>query len=178
MAVMVAVMLLSSAAVPALLVGVALFAGMGLVFFLIYLLARERRALSWALVPATALTLMALVALAAHLASTSPGLAAGVRFWPTLLLILGLVLVGYGLTRGGKPAEPPGELPPQPAAVDRPAAPGAADTSAPLRQPAAPPARVERAPITLHDPQPPAAGQEGTEEFDIYDFLKSAPPGE
>jgi hypothetical protein len=59
---------------PALL-GAVLFGGMALVFYLIYLLAAERQRFAWALAPATALGVMGLAALAAHLAASSPALA-------------------------------------------------------------------------------------------------------
>lgn len=179
MGVMVAVMLLSNAGWPALAVGVALFAGMGLVFFLIYALARDRRTLSWALVPATALILMALVALAAYLASLNPDIASGVRLWPALLVVLGVVLIGYGVTRSRKPAPEPNQLPTQPAAAEAPLASGASVFTMPDDKPATATRRVERSPITLHD-EPPKTGstsqQELGDDFDIYDFLKSAPP--
>ena len=179
MAVMVAVMILSNAGWPATAVGVVLFAGMGLVFLLVYALAKDRRALAWALTPAVALLLMALVALTAYLASLNSALAGGVRFWPALVLILGAVLIGYGVTRSRKPSPPPGELPAQPAVNEGPAAPGAAAFTMPDERAASGKRRVERSPITLHD-EPPKAGstsqQELGDDFDIYDFLKSAPP--
>lgn len=179
MAVMVAVMLLSNAGWPAVAVGAVLFAGMGLVFFLVYALAKDRRRLSWALTPAAALMLMAMVALAAYLASLDSSLAGGVRFWPALLVILGIVLIGYGVTRSGKPAPVPGELPAQPPATESRFAPGAGVFTVSDDQPAATSRRVERAPITLHDeppkPAPPSAQSLG-EDFDIYDFLKSTGP--
>lgn len=179
MAVMVAVMILSNANWPATAVGVVLFAGMGLVFLLVYALAKDRRALAWALTPAAALLLMALVALTAYLASLNSALAGGVRFWPALLLILGVVLIGYGVTRSRKPVPPPGQLPVQPEAAEAPLAPGAAAFTMADNQPATASRRMERSPITLHD-EPPKAGatsqQALGDDFDIYDFLKSAPP--
>ena len=178
MAVMVAVMILSNAGWPATAVGVVLFAGMGLVFLLVYGLAKDRRALAWALTPAVALVLMALVALAAYVATLNSALAGGVRFWPVLLVILGVVLVGYGVTRSRKPAPPPGQLSAQPEAV-APAASGTAAFTMSDSQPAAPSRRMERSPITLHDEPPKSEAtsqQELGDDFDIYDFLKSAPP--
>ncbi|MCB0241632.1 MAG: hypothetical protein KDH08_24060, partial [Anaerolineae bacterium] len=178
MAVMVAVMILSNAGWPATAVGVVLFAGMGLVFLLVYGLAKDRRALAWALTPAVALVLMALVALAAYVATLNSALAGGVRFWPVLLVILGVVLIGYGVTRSRKPAPPPGQLSAQPEAV-APAASGTAAFTMSDSQPAAPSRRMERSPITLHDEPPKSEAtsqQELGDDFDIYDFLKSAPP--
>ncbi len=181
MAVMVAVMVLSNAGWPPLAVGVVLFAGMGLAFLLIYVLAKDRRALSWALAPAAALLLMALVALAAYLASLDSTLASGVRFWPALLVILGVVLIGYGVTRSRKPVPPPGEVPAQPDAAPSAQASGAPAFTTVDDKPASGARRVERSPITLHDEPPKAAttsAQEVGEDFDIYEFLKTAPPTE
>ncbi|MEZ4769886.1 MAG: hypothetical protein R2844_15820 [Caldilineales bacterium] len=175
MAVMVAVMVLSNAGWPVLAVGVVLFAGMGLAFLVIYALAKDRRGLSWALAPAAALLLMALVALAAYLASLGSPLASAVRFWPALLVILGVVLVGYGVTRSRKPLPRPGEVPAQPDAAPASQAPGTTSFTMPNYEPPSATRRVERSPITLHD-EPPKAGatsaQEVGDDFDIYEFLK------
>lgn len=181
MAVMVAVMVLSNAGWPVLAVGVVLFAGMGLAFLLIYALAKDRRSLSWALAPASALLLMALVALAAYLASLDSPLASGVRFWPALLVILGVVLVGYGVTRSRKPLPPPGEVPAQPDTSEAPKAAGAAAFTMSDDKPAASTRRIERSPITLHDEPPKTeatSAQEMGDDFDIYEFLKKGAPAD
>lgn len=181
MAVMVAVMVLANAGWPTLAVGVVLFAGMGLMFFLVYALAKDRRALSWALAPAAALLLMALVTLTAYVASLNSALAGGVRFWPVLLVILGCVLLGYGITRRRTAPVSPEKLPAQPAAAEAPRASGTSVTTLTESPPPAAARRVERSPITLHDePAAPAAPADPGlgDNFDIYDYLKQAPPRE
>lgn len=181
MAVMVAVMVLSNAAWPPLLVGVALFAGMGLVFFIIYALAKDRRTLAWALVPAAALALMALVTLTAYLASLNAGMASGMRFWPVLVLVLGVVLLGYGITRRSKASVAPMQFPTQPAASDGPRAPGTSVLAVDDDVPPPPRSRrFERSPITLHD-QPAsstAAPEQDLGGADLNDYLNQTPPGD
>jgi hypothetical protein len=174
MAVMVVVILLGARPEAATeLLGAVLFGGMGLVFFLIYALARERRRFGWALAPATTLGIMALVALAAYLPKTSPALAEASRLWPVLLVLFGAGLVGYATMQAGRKAPPAVELPPQPAAAETPLAPGASVTALTDDEPAARPVRIERSPITLVD-ETPATNASG-EVQDIYEFLKNAP---
>lgn len=173
-AVMALVALLSASAKATLpLLGAVLFGGMGLVFLLVYFLARERQRFSWALVPATALGVMALVALALYLPDAVPSLAGAIRFWPLTILLVGVVLIVFAaLTPARRPAAAPQDLP-APAPV---AAPGAsvltvAEDSAPARRTV-----IERSPISLTTPETPAKGAVQEEVKDIYEFLKSAPP--
>ena len=66
---------------PAKLLGAVLFAGMGLVFFLIYALAKDRQRFGWALVPTASLWVMALVALSSQAGGSNPALGDSVPFW-------------------------------------------------------------------------------------------------
>jgi hypothetical protein len=156
------------------LLGAVLFGGMGLVFFLIYALSRERQRFGWALVPAATLGVMALVALAAYLPSASPAMAEAARLWPVLLVLGGLVLMGYAALRASRKAPPALELPPQPAAAETPLAPGASVTALADDEPPSRPMRDERSPINRMD-ETPATTASG-EVNDIYEFLKNAPP--
>jgi len=173
--VMVAVILLGAQpATSTALLGAVLFGGMGLVFFLIYALARDRQRFGWALVPTAALGMMALVALAAYAPQAAPALADGARLWPVLVVLFGLILLGYAALRARRSVVPAVELPAQPAGLETPLAPGASVTN--VREDEARPkgARYERSPITLVD-EKPAASASG-EVQDIYEFLKNAPP--
>lgn len=175
--VMVAVILLSMRPdVSTALLGAALFGGMGLVFLAIYALARERQRFSWALVPAAALGIMALVALAAYLPQAVPTLGNAIRMWPVLVMLIGVAMIVYAATRGGKPAVAPVVLPSQPTPMETALVPGASVTTVtddvvPLSRPTI----IERSPITLADTKPVTTDANG-EVGDIYDFLKSAPP--
>lgn len=174
--VMVAVILLSMRPdVSTALLGAVLFGGMGLVFLAIYALARERQRFSWALVPAAALGIMALVALAAYLPQAFPALGSAIRMWPVLVMLIGVALLVYAATRGSKPAVLPVVLPSDPTTTTS-LVPGASVTTvtdevAPLARPTV----IERSPITLADTKPATTDAKG-EVADIYDFLKSAPP--
>lgn len=179
-AVMMLVVLLSTRpeATPELL-GAVLFGGMGLVFFLIYALARERQRFSWALVPAAALGIMGLAALAAYLPTALPGLAEAQRLWPVLLVLGGAGLLGYAALRASRQAPPAVELPAAPAAAEASLAPGASVTTVTEEAPRPRTTRYQRSPITLVD-EKPASQETGTaaagEAPDIYEFLKNAPP--
>lgn len=178
-AVMMAVALLSAQPAGNLaLLGAVLFGGMALVFFAIYALARERQRFGWALAPTATLGVMALVALAAYAPQAAPALAEGARLWPVLVILFGVGLVVYGALRSRRSA-PAVELPPQPAAVETPLAPGASVSIVREDEPAPQRNRYERSPITLVDNTPvdpaPEAGA-GGEVPDIYEFLKNAPP--
>ena len=175
MAIMVLVMVQASLEVAPLLIGVTLFAGMSLVFLLIYLLAAKRRALSWALVPAVALAVLAVVAFSSYVASLNPALEAGVSLWPIFFVILGLALLGYGITRRGMQTAP-GEVSPQPTSTESGAAPGASVTSVNEDTPVTPLRRVERSPVTLYDQEPGQPSAADAEDIDIYEVLKAAPP--
>lgn len=178
-AVMALVALLSASAKATLpLLGAVLFGGMGLVFLLVYSLARERQRFSWALVPATALGVMALVALALYLPDAVPALAGAVRFWPLSILLIGVGLIVFAaLTPAKRPAaQPVHDLPAQAPAAQPATAPGASvlsmsEENAPARRTV-----IERSPITLAAPQPSAANAPAGEVKDLYEFLKSAPP--
>ena len=180
------VVLLGMQSVPVTLLGAILFAIMGLVFFLIYALSKDRKQFSWALVPTASLWIMALVALASHLGQSNPSLSDGVSFWPIALIIGGVILLGYGITRSKRPLPTVSELPAQPAPSEAPAAPGAGVFAVPEEEPASTGRRIERSPISLVDntpPAPPTSTQSPTtsapaEVSDIYEFLKSAPPDE
>ncbi len=158
------------------LLGAVLFGGMSLVFFLIYALARERQRFAWALVPTAALGVMALVALAAHVPQAAPALAESAQLWPSLVVLAGLLLLGYALLRSRQSATPAVELPPQPAAAETSLAPGASVMDVNDEEPLPKAPRYERSPITLVDEKPaePASG----EVPDIYEFLKNAPPAD
>ena len=177
-AVMAAVVLLSALPQANIaLLGATLFGGMGLVFFLIYALARERQRFSWALVPTMALGVMALVAAASHLREAVPALAEGAQLWPVLLVIGGISMIAYAVTRSAR-STPIVDAPPQPAPAEVPLAPGASVTTIGDDMPAARPPRYERAPITLVDdtPEKPASDSSASGEVaDIYEFLKNAP---
>lgn len=178
-AVMMAVVLLSAQPqVNLALLGAVLFGGMALVFFLIYLLARERQRFAWALVPAATLGVMALAALAAYAPQTAPALAEAVRLWPVLIILLGALLIAYAGLRSRR-ATPVMELPPQPTTAETPLASGASVTTMSEDAPRAKGTRYERSPIALMD-EPPASAAAGPgasgEVADIYEFLKSAPP--
>ncbi len=156
------------------LLGAVLFGGMGLVFFLIYALARERQRFGWALVPTAALGVMALVALAGYAPQATPALADTARLWPVLVVLFGLVLLGYASMRARREAVPAVELPPQPAAAEMPLAPGASVMDVHEDEPLPKGARYDRSPITLVDEKP--ASSASGEVQDIYEFLKNAPP--
>lgn len=163
---------------PALL-GSVLFGGMGLVFYLIYALARERQRFGWALVPAATLGIMGLVALAAYLPAALPALAEAQRLWPVLLVLAGVVLLGYAALRASRQTPPAVELPAQPAAAEAPLPPGASVTTMADDAPQPKKARFERSPITLVDEKPDSqtSGAAASGEVaDIYEFLKNAPP--
>ena len=154
------VIVLGLTGMPAKLLGAILFAIMGLVFFLIYALAKDRNQFSWALVPTAAFWVMALVALASYLPEAYPAVTGGVRFWPILLVVAGVVLLGYGITRSGRPAPVVSEMPAQPTPSETPVAPGAGVFDVPEDGlPASASRRIERSPITLVDDTPvPTAG--------------------
>ncbi len=156
------------------LLGAVLFGGMGLVFFLIYALARDRQRFGWALVPTAALGVMALVALAAYAPDSVPALAEAAWLWPVLVVLLGAGLLGYAAMRARREAVPAVELPAQPAAAETTLAPGASVMDVNEDDPPPKATRIERSPITLVD-ESPATGASG-EVRDIYEFLKNAPP--
>jgi hypothetical protein len=102
-----------------------LFVGLGLVFFLLYLLDQKRRQW-WALIPGSVLVVFGALALAAGRVEEA-GL---LRWWPLALILLGLLLA---LRPARKTAAPPDKLVinsapaprPQGSAAGKPAAPGA-----------------------------------------------------
>jgi hypothetical protein len=91
--------------------GTVLFVGMGLVFFLVYLLAGARRHW-WALIPGGVLVLFGMLAYTAD----NEVQGALLRWWPAALLVIGAVLAWIGATL--PPATPPrfqvNVAPPQP----------------------------------------------------------------
>lgn len=181
MLVMVAIVLLSNSDLAEELLGAVLFGGIGLVFLLIYLLSPEREKFRWALIPTSILLIMGLVSLAAGMRQGNPDLEQWVRLWPILLIGLGVVMLGFAITRSGKPAPPVVQLPPEPAPSETVSAPGAGV----YEVPETPLPRIERSPITLQEgseqdllpakeePTPPTAASGEVE--DIYEFIKSAP---
>ncbi len=184
MSAMALVVTLSMADVPAKLLGAILFAVMGLVFFLIYALAKDRKQFGWALVPTASLWIMALVALASQVSEANPAVSDGVHFWPILLVVVGVILLGFGISRSGRPLPTVSELPAQPSPSETMAAPGAGVFAVPEEELTPASRSIERSPITLVDSttaskaataQPPAASAPD-EVSDIYEFLKSAPP--
>jgi hypothetical protein len=174
MVVMVATVLLNTRDLGEELLGAVLFGGMGLVFFLIYALSPDRAQFRWALIPTSVLLIMGLVSLAADMRQSNPASAQWVRLWPILLIGLGVVLLGFAITRAGKPAPPVVEIPAQPPAAETVAAPGAGVYVVPET-----PVRIERSPVTLYEPAPTqdatASAAPAGEVEDIYDFLQSAP---
>jgi hypothetical protein len=123
---------------PLPLLGGLLFAGMGVVFGLVYLLG-DRRRQWWALVPATILLIFGLFVFA-HGAEEGAGL---LRWWPLLLVLLGLY-IGWQSTR---------RSPPERLAVE--ATPATLGHRGSISQPAsAPPARTG----ALGDYKEPAPG--------------------
>jgi hypothetical protein len=88
---------------PDALLGAVLFGGLGLSFFLVWLLGGNRRRLSWA-----ALMAAVLFAAAFALAGTPPVTGPNsiiVKLWPVLFIIAGTLAVGYVIT--GRAAPPP-----------------------------------------------------------------------
>ena len=184
MTAMALVVMLGLTGMPAKLLGAILFAVMGLVFFLIYALAKDRKQFGWALVPTASLWIMALVALSSQVAEANPALVDGVPFWPVLLILGGVILLGYGISRSSRPLPTVSELPAQPAPSETAAAPGTAVFAVPEESTKPTGSYIVRSPITLVDNTP--ASTSGTAQLpatsapgevpDIYDFLKSAPP--
>lgn len=78
--------------------GTTLFVGLGGVFFLLYLLGRRAR-LWWALIPGVVLVIFGLFLFSVDRSQEN----ALLRWWPLLLLLLGLILGWRAITR--KPAE-------------------------------------------------------------------------
>jgi hypothetical protein len=125
--VMVAVILLGAdPATSTALLGAVLFGGMALVFLLIYVLARDRQRFGWALVPTAALGVMSLVALAGYAREAVPALAEAAPLWPALLVLFGLVLIGYAAVRARRAGPPAVELPPSLPSSKRPSPPAPA----------------------------------------------------
>ena len=77
--------------------GAALFVGMGLVFFALYLLAGTRRHW-WALIPGGVLMLFGLLIYTVNNTVQS----ALLRWWPVSLIVLGLVMAYLAATRGSR----------------------------------------------------------------------------
>ena len=123
LAVLGVVIVLSSAVTRLETLGAVLFVGLGLVFFLVYLLG-ERRRQWWALMPAGVLGFFGLFVLTTGADAPSAGL---VRWWPLLVVLAGLIVGWNGLRRRT----------PQAVEVNR--APGARPAPATSPVPAAPP---------------------------------------
>lgn len=184
MSAMALVVMLGLSGMSAKLLGAILFAVMGLVFFLIYGLAKDRKQFGWALVPTASLWIMALVALSSQVSEANPALGDSVPFWPILLIVGGVILLGFGISRSKRPLPTVSELPAQPSPSETATAPGTAVFTVPEESSKPTGNYIERSPITLVDntiastsdtAQPPAASPPG-DVPDIYDFLKSAPP--
>lgn len=146
MAVLAVMVLLSGADLDEKVLGAALFGGMALVFLLVYLLAADRGAFRWALVPAGSLLLMSFVALTAWLSETNPEWEPYVRVWPILLIFVGLLLLALYITRSRRQPQQAEALSPEPTPEEAPVAPGTSihdfDESPPVYLPP-----IERAPI-------------------------------
>ena len=106
-------------------------------------------------------------------------------FWPILLIVGGVILLGFEISRSSRPVPAVSELPAQPSPSETAAAPGTGVFAVPEEGSKPTGNYIERSPITLVDnttgstsdtAQPPATS--APEEVpDIYDFLKSAPRG-
>ena len=101
-----------------------------------------------------------------------------------LLIVGGVILLGFGISRSKRPLPTVSELPAQPSPSETATAPGTAVFTVPEESSKPTGNYIERSPITLVDnttastsdaAQPPATSQPD-EVPDIYDFLKSAPP--
>ena len=88
-------LVLLSQRLPFELLGVLLFVGIGLVFFLVYLLGPAKREVWWALIPGTALVLSGLVTYSLTVGRGQP-LA---QFWPLVPIAFGLFLLGRELAK-------------------------------------------------------------------------------
>ncbi|MCS7219738.1 MAG: hypothetical protein RML36_12505 [Anaerolineae bacterium] len=86
---------LLSQRLPFELLGVLLFTGIGLVFFLVYLLGPAKREVWWALIPGTALVLSGLVT---YSLTAGRGLLFA-QLWPLIPIASGLLLLGRELTK-------------------------------------------------------------------------------
>lgn len=140
-----------------------LYAGIGLVFVLLYAVRFGQRDTRWAAIPAGALLLLGLVTLMEAL--KLPEVMA--QWWPVLLLVGGLgVLIGaLGLRRTAAPVIPSQV---EPSFEEMPPAPGSSVTQTlPEAAPPAPPAETP-APVTA-----PAAEK----PVDIYALLEQQPKG-
>jgi hypothetical protein len=117
--------------------GALLFVGLGLVFFLVYLLG-ERRRQWWALMPAGVLGFFGVFVLTTGADAPSAGL---LRWWPLLVVLAGLIVGWMGLRRRTPPALEVNRAPaarPAPAAPAAPAAPSPAPGRAALGEYTAP----------------------------------------
>ncbi len=141
-----------------------LFIGMGVVFLFVYLLGPLKREVWWALVPATALIAFGLFTFVFSSATGGPALLVA-KWWPALLVALGIFLLVRGFTRRGSRTLPAADLtlPPLPAPGDTPAAPSTAVihpqdgtaaivTTTPPTPPAASPLPEPAAPSAPPDP--------------------------
>jgi hypothetical protein len=137
----------------------AFFAGLGLVFLLLYLVRFGQHDTHWAGIPAAALLLVGLVTWVG-----AQSLTVFVSdWWPAVLILIGIVLlVLFLLSR-----RPPGLLPPVP--VQEPAL--ETPVVAPVA-PVAPPATQQ--PFMTQEPAPLAPAEE--QPADIYDVLAEQPP--
>lgn len=183
MIIMVGIVLLSSLDVPEELLGAALFGGMGLVFLLVYVLAQDRPQFSWTLIPATVLFIMSLMALAAFAVESSPNLEELIRWWPALLVIIGVIFLLLSLRRPAATSRGADVLPTEPSPREMPAAPGTSAVE--IDEDYVPPAYVpiEPAPIKLPEegsqqsPPTPEGQLSGTPENvgEVPEFQETAP---
>jgi hypothetical protein len=163
------------------------FAGLGLVFALLYGL--RRGTARWAAIPAVALILAGISNLTRIAAASS--MENVVRWWPVLLLAIGLGLLVGSIQRPTPAAATPPvsakKRPPIPAAkitpvTDAPAT--VTPVNKPVKTPAAttpttPDVIVPPPPTTVSEeppPTPPANESAANKPVDIYDFLKQQPP--
>ena len=88
--------------------GAILFAGMGLVFALVYLLAGRRRHW-WALIPASVLIFFGLMAYAVENAVQS----ALLKWWPAILIVIGAAVAFFAVSRPTLPTKLPVNVAPR-----------------------------------------------------------------
>jgi hypothetical protein len=148
--------------------------GLGLVFALLYVLRARQPGGWWPAVPAAALILFGLVTWIGPVGTGQMVL----RWWPVLLIPIGLVLLVLSLQRvpaasGAKSATSPDKGKPARPAYGYESIPAASGTSLSENIPdaALPPARS-----TGESTEAPAVGTGTNGEPDIYEFLKQQPP--
>jgi hypothetical protein len=144
------------------------FVGLGLVFWLLYLLRLGKRDTRWAAIPAAALTLLGLMTVFSAL--NAPGFV--IQWWPALLLLggVGLLIGSLGLRGAAEPGAPASDFD----AIEP--APGTSVTESwpdEALEPAGPAARPAKPEA---QPARPAEATPVEEPVDIYAVLARQPP--